>query len=81
MGVYQCTNNCMLRVKDNDLIKEDIIKTRTVTFLQSYYRGFACRKKFKKNIAKYIKYKKKKYLSNENQILFKEYWIYKFPIN
>lgn len=78
MGVYQCTNNCMLRVKDNDLIKEDIIKTRTVTFLQSHYRGFACRKKFKKNIAKYIKYKKKKYLSNENQILFKENWEFFF---
>lgn len=78
MGAYQCKNSCMLRVKDNDLVKEDKVMTKAVVSVQSFYRGHAYRRQFKKNIAKYIKYKKKKYLNTENQMLFKENWEFFF---
>ena len=86
MGTYECTELCRSNINDNDLLKEpkkndeDIIsiKDKKIIYIQSYYRGYKSRMKFKKAMTKHHKLKKKKIVNKEPQIYVKENWEFFF---
>jgi hypothetical protein len=74
-----CSNLCTLKPKEEDIIKEEIDKNKYIIIIQKYYRSYINRKKFKKQIMKIIKYKKKKYFKENDTLTIKSSWEFCFP--